>query len=93
MKVRNIELTLLKIEHKAGTGKTSGKPYSFFAATVIDEDSNVFALNLSDTVSSALGERAKELRNVPVKADVEFKPKGFDIGGTIVALTPEGEAA
>jgi len=88
MIVRNLELTLLKIVNKKGVGKKSQNPYDFNVATVVDEDVNVFTLNLSDEVVAALGADASELRNLPVEATIEFRPKGFDIGGTITAIKP-----
>jgi len=88
MKVRNIPLTLLKIENKSGTGKVSGKPYNFFTASVVDDDANVFQLNLADDVAGMLGEAGLKARNQAVTADIEFKPKGFDIGGTLIAFSP-----
>jgi len=92
MKVANLPLTLLKVENKTGTGKTSGKAYDFHTATVVDEDANVFTFNLADEVVASNGkETLASLRNVRVVASVNFKPKGFDIGGTITGFDLEGE--
>lgn len=88
MKVRNLELTLLKIVNKNGVGKKSGNPYNFDVASVVDEDANVFTLNLSDQVSASLTEDMRSLRNVAIEATVEFKPKDFDVSGTLVEFSP-----
>jgi len=81
MLVKEIPLTLLKVVKKEGVGKNSGKPYSFSVATVIDEESNVFQLNLHDSLHTQSG--LTELRHASIVADIEFKPKGFDIAGTL----------
>jgi len=87
MNVANLPLTLLKAENKAGVGKTSNKPYDFYVATVIDEDSNVFKFNLSDDLVKENGaDTLKALRNVPITAEVRFVPKGFDVAGTLVSF-------
>jgi len=90
MKVIDISLTLLKVENKSGVGKTSQKPYDFNTATVVDEDANVFKLNISDEVSTHYGAEILSFRNVPVEVSIEFRPKGFDIAGTISKLEPVG---
>jgi len=86
MIVKNVSLTLLKAEKKEGKGKKSGKDYLFYTATVVDEDANVFTFNLSDSITENASDVVKllEVRNQSVTADIEFKPKGFDIGGRIV---------
>jgi len=85
MKIQNLPLTLLKVENKSGVGKTSGKAYDFFVATLIDEDSDVFKFNISDDLASSKGKDSLlDLRNVPISAQVNFKPKGFDVAGTLV---------
>lgn len=69
-------------------GKTSGKPYSFYTASVVDEDANVFGLNLSDALVKVAKEDDDNLEQIRLQemlVDIELKPKGFDIGGTIVA--------
>lgn len=87
MKIANLPLTLVKVANKAGTGKTSGKAYDFNVATVIDDDANVMTLNIADDVVSAMGkDTLLALRNAPIVADIEIKPKGFDLGGTLVGL-------
>jgi len=81
-------VTVLKIVNKTGTGKRSGKPYDFYVATVVDEDANVFDLTVADELVKEAVEAEKDLskvRNEPMEVDIEFKPKGFDIAGTIVA--------
>jgi len=88
MKVENLELTLLKIVNKNGIGKKSGNPYNFDVASVVDEDANVFNLNLSDSVSAALTDEVRSLRNVAIEATVEFKPKDFDVSGTLLEFRP-----
>jgi len=73
---------------KEGTGKISGKPYLFYAASVVDEDGNVFAFNLSDSLVATPEniEALMAIRQESVLADVNFRPKGFDVGATIEAL-------
>jgi len=91
MLIKNLELTLLKVNLREGKGKKSGKDYSFLNASVVDSDANVFGFILSEEVVKDEKVRAQLLsvKNVSIKADVEFKPKGFDVGGSIVALTVE----
>jgi len=88
MKVENLELTLLKIVNKNGIGKKSGNPYNFDVASVVDEDANVFDLNLSDSVSAALTDEVRSLRNVAIEATVEFKPKDYALSGTLLEFRP-----
>jgi len=88
MRSIQIPVTVLKVQHKEGTGKASGKPYSFYTASVVDEDANVFGLNLSDELvkeSRADEEDLEKIRNQEMVIEVEFRPKGFDCSGTIVA--------
>lgn len=88
MVLKSIAMTLLKVEHKSGTGKASGKPYDFYTATLVDDDSNVFALNVSDDITSMVKDMSA-LRNVEVVVDVDFKPKGFGISGTLTSIVPK----
>jgi len=85
---KNVPLTLLKVQLKEGTGKTSQKPYRFYTASVVDEDANVFGFNLSDSLvdSPAKVEELLGMKNVRVECTVEFRPKGFDVGGTILEV-------
>lgn len=82
MLVEKIPLTLLKVVHKTGTSKKSGNAYSFHTANVVDDEANVFQLNLEDSLSTQSG--LTELRNVKIVADINFTPKDYDISGTIV---------
>jgi hypothetical protein len=86
MIVKNQKFTLLKVEHKSGVAKTSKKDYSFYSATCIDAEANVFKMNLSDTIMS--DEKQKKeilaLLNVQIVAEIDIKPKGFDFGITLV---------
>jgi len=80
-------VTIVKVTHKEGTGK-NGRPYSFYVASIIDEDFNVFNLNLSDELvktAAVDGEIITEITRQDREVDVEFRPKGFDCAGTIVA--------
>jgi len=89
MILKNVPLTLLKVQLKEGIGKTSNKPYKFYTANVVDEEANVFQLNLGDAVTQKEIDELLELKNAKVLATVEFKPKGFDVGGTLVAVEVE----
>jgi len=87
MIVKNLPLTLLKVVNKSGTGKTSGKPYDFHVATVIDEDANVFNFNVADELAQREGRDVlASLRNVEITAEVRFTPKGFDVQGSLQDL-------
>jgi len=90
MIVKSIEVTILKCELKQGKGKTSGKDYKFYTASLVDEDANVFAVNLADDLVASLGEEGVvtllEQRNQPATVDIKFSPKGFDIGATLVKI-------
>jgi len=91
MIVKDVKLTLLKIRHKEGTGKTSGKPYSFYTADVVDDDANVFGFNLDDKLAPKDAIETSELlavKNAPIIATVRFTPKGFDVSGTILDFDP-----
>jgi len=89
MQFKDNALTLLKVQKKEGVGRTSGKEYKFFTANVVDADANVFQLNLADELVDSPEKVAslEALKNVQVTAVIEFKPKGFDIGGTIREIT------
>lgn len=85
MLVKQIPLTILKVELREGVGKKSGKPYSFYNASTVDEDGNVFGLILAEDFAKEQGAtELQSLRNISVLADVRFNPKGFDIGGSIL---------
>jgi len=84
MLVQNVKLTLLKVVHKEGNAKSTGKPYAFDTLSTVDGDSNVFAFNLGDAVDVS---RIRDAKNVPISVDIEFYPKGFDISGRVVALS------
>jgi len=78
---------VVKVDHKEGTSQ-KGKPYAFYTVTVIDEEANVFGLNVSRDLEKKLnGDNPDwhETRNQEATIDVEFRPKGFDCAGTIVA--------
>jgi len=86
MIVKDVELTLLKINLKEGVGKVSKKDYKFYVASVVDTDGNVFNLNISEKLTS--DEKQLEiilpLKQARITAQIEFKPKGFDIAGSLV---------
>jgi len=85
MLVKNLPLTILKVNKREGVGKKSGKPYLFYNANVVDEDGNVFGFILSEDCVQEVGENnLLALRNRSVEATVQFTPKGFDVGGSIV---------
>jgi len=84
MKVSKVPLTVLKVVLKSGVGKTSNKPYSFYAASIVDDDANVFQATLEEKFGNSLAGKFEKIRNETVKADLEIKPKGFDAGITII---------
>jgi hypothetical protein len=88
MIIKNVELTLLKIDKRQGVGKTSGKDYLFYNASVVDAEANVFGFILDEKVVSEPKKLSELLsaKNVPIKADIRFSPKKFDIAGSILAL-------
>jgi len=87
MLIKEIPLTILKITKREGVGKKSGKDYLFYNASVVDEDGNVFGLICSEPLVQQKGaDTLASLRNWEVLADVNFIPKGFDIGGTLQAF-------
>jgi len=89
MILKNVPLTLLKVQLKEGTGKTSGKAYKFYTASVVDEDANVFGFNLSDKIADSEVQKLLEVKNEKINATVEFRPKGFDVSGTLVEVEVE----
>jgi len=82
------KLTVLKVFHKEGIGKASGKPYDFYTASCVDEDANVFTFNLSDKLVESLGKDVVEAYHNEYfeNAQIEFRQKGYDCSGTIIAL-------
>jgi len=76
------------VNKKEGNAKKTGNAYLFYAASVVDEDGNVFALNLADALVSTPENVAAllDVRNERAEVDVNFKPRGFDIAGTIEAI-------
>ena len=88
MIIRNIELTLLKIDKREGVGKKSGKDYLFYNASVIDDEANVFGFIIDEKITKDTEKFANLLseKNIPVKVDIKFIPKKFDVGGSIVTL-------
>jgi len=91
MIVKDLALTVLAFEHKTGTGKTSGKPYDFYAARVVDADGQVFQMNLDREISPKNPKDDETLlafRNLAVKASVKFTPKSFDVSATLTDFEP-----
>jgi len=87
MKLEKVPLTILKIVHKAGNGKSSGKAYSFHVASVVDSDANAFNLTIADDVMKA-DPKFAETQMSQGTAVIEIKPKGFDLSGTLLAFAP-----
>jgi len=85
MIAREQQLTILKVSLKEGVGKKSGSPYSFYTASVVDEDANVFGFSVSKQMVEEHGKALEDIRNESVEADIEFKPKGFDVSGTLLS--------
>ncbi len=88
MIIKNIELTLLKIEKREGVAKGSGKNYMFYNASVVDTEANVFGFILDEKITKDADKLSDLLsaKNVPVQADIRFVPKRFDIAGSITAI-------
>jgi len=42
MKLQNVPIVILSVQQKSGTGKVSGKPYSFYTVQFADQDLNKF---------------------------------------------------
>ncbi len=88
MIIEGVKVTVLKVEEKKGVGKTSGKPYAFFSASLIDADSNVFDFNLSDDLAknAKVMESLLSVRNTEAVVSVNLYPKGFGIGAQLTAI-------
>lgn len=88
MIIRDVELTLLKIDKREGVGKKSGKGYLFYDASVVDDEANVFGFILDEKIVNDTDklENLLSMRNVSITADIRFSPKKFDISGTILGL-------
>ena len=68
--------------------KGSGKSYMFYNASVVDTDANVFGFILDERIVKDT-EKLSDLlsaKNVPVKADIRFVPRKFDISGSILTI-------
>jgi len=88
MKLEKVPLTILKVVHKEGNGKQSGKAYSFYVASVVDDDANSFNLTIADDLMKGPeGAGLPTMKMVAVNASIEIKPKGFDLSGTLIGLT------
>lgn len=89
MQIKNVKITLLKVVKKEGVGKKSGKPYLFYVATVVDEESNVMQFNIADSVVSqpAKLNALLGIRNEEIVVSFKLLPKGnFDLGASIVSI-------
>jgi len=88
MKVERIHVTLFKVELKQGVGKTSKQPYSFFEATILDEDANKMRMILAHSVEvdGQIPEDVVNADRVEAFVDIEFEPRGFGLSGTITAV-------
>lgn len=87
MKIKNVSLTVLKFSHRHGLGKSSGKSYDFYQASVVDDEANVFGFTLSpEALKQAQGENLLDQRNFSVVADISLSPKGFDVSGQIQSI-------
>lgn len=84
---KDVSATLLKVDLKEGTGKTSGKPYKFYTVNLLDDSGNVMTGNVADVLEKSSDfDEVKKLVNQKVSVDLEFKPKGFDFGLSVFAV-------
>lgn len=88
MIIKNVDLTLLKIDKREGVGKNSGKNYLFYNASVVDAEANVFGFILDENITRNAEQLAELLsaKNVLARADIRITPKKFDVAGSIIAL-------
>jgi len=83
------KMTVVEVVLREGKGKTSGKDYSFYNVKVADESFNVFNLTLSDKMASSpsVVKQLLEMKGVvDCELEIEFKPKGFDIQASVLAI-------
>lgn len=74
-------MTVLKVDLKEGVSQKSNRPYSFYVASIVDEDANVFRCNVSDALVEKVGkEKILKVKNTLATVDGEITPKGFDAG-------------
>jgi len=76
------------VSHKKGKSQKTGEDYSFYSARVADEEFNVFDLNLSDELvaDKILFDQVSGLKKQECDLEVDFRPKGFGISGTVVSV-------
>jgi len=88
MLVKNISMTLVKVSKKSGVSKTTGQPYSFHNARLVDEDFNVFNLLLSKEVEADEEKLAEllEASNKQVQVDINIYPVKFNLNGSVVDI-------
>lgn len=88
MIIKNIKAKLIgplqKIE-----GVSKNKPYLFYSAVILDEDYKTIKLNLSNELGkdTTLITRLATNKDATVTMDLAIHQTGFNLRGTIVALS------
>lgn len=80
------DVTILKVEHKEGVARESKKPYSFYVASCLDDNGNVFPLNIADDFVKDKGTDLLGVKKEDVAAEIELRPVGrFGLGATLLS--------
>jgi len=79
--------TLLNAIKKQGIRK-DGQPYLFYTVSLLDSESNVLKMNLSNELSKnlALTTKLEVAKQVPCTIDISVYQSGFNLKGTIVKI-------
>jgi hypothetical protein len=87
MLIAKQKLTLLNAIKKQGI-KKDGQPYLFYTASLLDSESNVLKMNLSNELSknTALTTKLDTAKQVPCTIDFSIYQSGFNLKGTVVKI-------
>lgn len=87
MVVTNVKATILKFVNKQGVAKKTGKEYNFTKVVIVDEEANVFELNVAPELAKGLVTLLK-VKNKEAVLTLSFYPRqinGFaSVGGELV---------
>jgi hypothetical protein len=88
MIINNVNLQLSRIQKYQGVSK-DGREYAFYEGKFLDEDGLIYALKIDKYLfeNEQNGLKLMSMKNVPVELEIDLRPAGFKLNGTVLALT------
>lgn len=82
MRLHNVPCTIIRCDHKSGTSK-AGRPYSFHAMEIVDDEFNKFEVPVPDSVlvEGVVPQWLLEANKLKAEVDFEIVPnkQGFGV--------------